>query len=125
MSMIKNLTAALMGVAYVLAGANHFVNPAFYMPMMPPWIPAHSACVAISGIAEMVFGIAVIIPRFRVPAAFGIIALLIAVFPANIHIATANVQLPGFEDMPSWAPWARLPLQGLLIVWAWWYTLED
>jgi uncharacterized membrane protein len=117
-----------MALFYVLAGVMHFVAPPFYLQMMPPWLPAHSLLVQISGVAEIVGGLGLLVPATRVAAAWGIIALLIAVFPANLHIATHGILLQG---LPAWMPpptttanWVRLPLQGLLIAWAWRYTRE-
>jgi len=122
MSTTKRALLYLMGVFYIFAGVMHFVNPGLYMPMMPPYLPAHYALILISGAAEVVLGVAVLIPAYRHLAAWGIIALLIAVFPANLHIALHNVPLGGAtEGLGIWN-WARLPLQAVLIAWAYWYT---
>ena len=122
MSTTKRALLYLMGVFYIFAGVMHFVNPGFYMPMMPPYLPAHYALILISGVAEVVLGVAVLVPAYRHLAAWGIIALLIAVFPANLHIALHNVPLGGAtEGLGIWN-WPRLPLQAVLIAWAYWYT---
>jgi len=108
-----------MGPTYVLAGINHFVNPAFYVAIMPPYVPWHLAMVWISGVFEILLGIGVLVPKTRTLSGWGLIALLIAVFPANLHMALAD---PGTYDAPAWGLWLRLPIQGLLILWAWWVT---
>jgi uncharacterized membrane protein len=111
-----------MGVFYVLAGLAHLVRPDYYLPMMPPWIPAHYELVLLSGVAEIVLGVAVLVPRLRRIAAWGIIALLIAIFPANVHIALHDVPVFGAPHGAGVWNWVRLPFQGVLIAWAWWYT---
>lgn len=101
------------------AGLNHFRTPAFYTKIMPPYLPWHYELVLVSGFAEMLLGFLLLIPSTRMVAAWGIIALLIAVFPANLHMALHPEQFP---DLPKIALWVRLPMQGLLIAWAFWYT---
>lgn len=105
----------------VLAGLNHFVDPDPYVAMMPEALPAHLALVYISGVAEIAGGLGLILPQTRRLAAWGIVLLLLAVFPANINMAINDIPLGG-RDLPSWALWGRLPLQALLIAWAYWYT---
>jgi uncharacterized membrane protein len=112
----------LMGMFYVVAGAIHFLNPGFYLPMMPPYLPLHRELVYLSGLAEMVLGVAVLVPSARRAAAWGIILLLVEVFPANIHIALHDVPVFGAKHGAGIWNWVRLPLQGVLIAWACWYT---
>lgn len=114
MALAKTVLLVLMAAFYVGAGVMHFVKPAFYLAMMPPRLPWPSALVAISGVAEIALGVAVLVPATRVYAAWGLIALLIAVFPANIYAAVA--------ELPGRGGYGRLPVQALLIAWAWWYT---
>lgn len=109
-----------MAIAYVGAGVNHFISPEFYLPMMPPWLPAPEALLAISGLAEILLGVGVLVPMTRRLAAWGVVALLIAVFPANLHMALADV-----HDMPLAFHIVRLPLQAVLVLWAYWYTRAD
>jgi len=109
----------LLGLLFVLAGVNHFINPEFYVRIMPPYLPWHRELVYISGVFEAILGSLLLIPRFTSLAAWGIIALLIAVFPANIHMAINSQHFPEFSPISLWA---RLPLQGVLILWAWWFT---
>jgi uncharacterized membrane protein len=114
-----------MAVFYIFAGLMHFLRPDFYVPMMPPYLPWHGALIFLSGVAELVLGIAVLIPSLRPLAAWGIIALLIAIFPANLHIALHNVAVFGNAEGAGIWNWVRLPLQLVLIWWAWWYTQPD
>lgn len=118
MTVTKAITRCLFGILFVAAGANHFINPGFYIRMMPAYLPWHSELVAISGVAEIVLGAMLLVPRFQVVAAWGLIALLIAVFPANLNMALHPEQ---FSVSPT-ALWLRLPVQALLITWACWYT---
>jgi len=119
MNFIKQVLKWILGTAFIFAGINHFINPDFYLRMIPPFLPAHLFLVYLSGIFEIVFGVLLLVPRFSRLAAFGLIALLIAVFPANIYMAL-NPQL--FSEFSPTALYARLPLQLLLIGWAYWYT---
>ena len=124
MSRTKRVLLWMMGVFYIIAGLNHFRDVGFYLPMMPPYLPLHRELIYFSGVAEIALGVAVLVPALRRLAAWGTIALLIAVFPANLHIAINNVPLGGAaEGLGIWN-WIRLPVQAVLIAWAWWYTEE-
>lgn len=105
-------------VFFVAAGANHFVNPAPYLAMMPAEIPIgwHGALNVVSGTAEILGGLGLILPATRRLAAWGLILLLIAVFPANINMAVNDLPL-GTTRVPAWLLWARLPLQVVMVVW--------
>ncbi len=109
----------LLGAFFVLAGLNHFVNPAFYLRIMPPYLPWHTFLVYLSGFFEIALGLMVVIPKLTRIAAWGLIALLIAVFPANVHMAM-NPNL--YPDINPIILWLRLPLQAVLVAWAYWYT---
>jgi uncharacterized membrane protein len=110
----------LMALLYIAAGINHFVNPGFYEEIMPPWVPLHYEMVLLSGIAEILLGILLLIPRFQRIAAWGIIAMLLVFMTVHLHMLVhADDQ---YADVPVAMLWLRLPLQGLLIFWAWWYT---
>jgi uncharacterized membrane protein len=112
----------LLGVFMILAGVRHFTHPDFYLQLMPPYIPAHKLMVDLSGVAEVVLGIGLLVPHAMISrlSAWGIIALLIAIFPANIHVYLHREEI--FPDVPAALHLIRLPLQGLLILWAWWFT---
>jgi uncharacterized membrane protein len=124
MSTTKRVLLYVMSAFYIFAGVMHFWRPDYYMPMMPPYLPWHRALVYLSGLAEVGLGAAVLIPSLRSLAAWGIILLLIAVFPANVHIALHNVPVFGATEGAGAGNWIRLPLQLVLIAWAWWYTKE-
>jgi uncharacterized membrane protein len=127
MGRTKRVLLWVMAFAYVAAGFNHLVNPAFYVAIMPPELPNPEWLNLIAGLAEIVLGVFVLEPRVRTLAAWGIIALLIAVFPANLWVATQNLGPPDFAPGTGNAAtnWARLPLQALFILWAFWYTRPD
>lgn len=120
--MTKQALLVVTAGFYVLAGINHFVNPDIYLPMMPPYLPWHRALILLSGAAEAGLGLALLVPSIRPAAAWGIIVLLIAIFPANLHIALHDVPLFGNPEGFGVWNWVRLPFQALLIAWAWWYT---
>lgn len=111
-----------MSAFYILAGANHFLNPAFYEPIMPPYLPYHLALIYISGVAESMIGIFLIPKSTRRIAAWLLIILLIIIFPANIQM-TINYWKESNPDM--WISIVRLPIQFILIWWAWVYTKKQ
>lgn len=109
----------LMAGIYILAGLNHFRNPKMYVKIIPNYLPAPKLLNTISGLAETALGILLCIPSYSKLGAWGIILLLLAVFPANIYMLTN--QKASFR-LPKWILWLRLPLQFLLIYWAYLYT---
>lgn len=112
----------VLAMFFVLAGANHFLNPGPYLAMTPPFLPWHEGLIIVSGVAEIAGGLGILISKARRLAGWGLIALLAAVFPANVQVALhgwAGVQIP------QWALWARLPLQGVLIAWVYWVCGND
>ena len=115
---------ALLGLSFffVAAGVNHFLDPGFYVRMMPPALPAHRFLVVVSGVFEIGGGLAVLLPGWRGRAGWFLAALLVAVFPANVYMAM-NPHL--FLDIPAAALLGRLPLQVLFIAWAIWATRPD
>ena len=106
---------------FIIAGSLHFIAPPLYLKIVPPYLPVHLPIVYISGAAEILGGIGLLIPSTRQAAAWGLVALLIAILPANIYMATAHLPAPGIMGQ-SWAQWLRIPLQLPLIYWAWLYT---
>lgn len=118
----------LMGFVYVVAGIMHFVVPELYVQVVPPSLPRPLALVYLSGIAEIVLGVGVVYSRTRRLAAWGIVALLIAVFPANVYMATSGVVIEGVPGGPgdpsALVRWGRLPFQVVFVLWAWCYTRD-
>ncbi len=109
----------VLGLAFVLAGVNHFAMPAVYLKIMPPYLPWHLELVYLSGECEVALGILLLVPKAARLAAWGLIALLIAVFPANVYLYQHQEIFP---KVPPFLHLARLPLQGVLIFWAYLYT---
>lgn len=118
--MLREIGLYVMAVLYIAAGAMHFIQPRFYLRIIPPFLKKwDKAIVSVSGVIEIALGILLFFPGYRAAAAWGVIALLIAVFPANFYhwkSGGAGMKLPG------WALLVRLPLQGVLIAWAYVYT---
>ncbi|MFT3835697.1 MAG: DoxX family protein [Myxococcaceae bacterium] len=116
----KPIIRVVTAIVMTIAGALHFIAPEPYLRMMPSFLPWHEALVAISGVFEMLGGIGLLIPRVRWVAAVGLVALFIAVFPANINMAVNHISLDPAHPIAPWLLWARLPLQFLFIATAWW-----
>jgi uncharacterized membrane protein len=108
----------LLGAAFVLAGTLHFTHTRRYEAIVPPQFPAHRELVYVSGAAEIAGGVGAQIPQTRRAAGIGLVALLLAVYPANVHMAVNPDQIDGLA-MPHWLLWARLPLQFPMMWWAW------
>jgi len=105
-----------LALFFIGAGVNHFVIPGTYKQIVPPGIGDPATLVRVSGVAEIAGGVGVLLPRTRGLAGLGLIALLATVFPANVYMA----RNPGkFKKIPAWALYARLPLQPLMMWWAW------
>ena len=115
---MEKIALYIMAAFFVYAGVSHFTQKYFFMKTMPPYIPYHEAMVILSGIAEIIFGLGLLFEQSRNYAAWGIILLLIAVFPANVYMATSGK----FKKIPQWILWVRLPIQIILIAWAYFYT---
>ncbi len=111
----KSILRIIVASLFVVAGVLHFIRPEFYVKIMPLFLPFPLELVYVSGIFEILGGIGLLIPRLRRVAGYGLIALLIAVFPANIQMLVQNVQKEGFSIF-SWLLILRLPLQILLIL---------
>ena len=115
---MNNLSLYFQALVYIAAGLNHFISPKTYLAIMPPYVPAHELMVNLSGVAEVALGIGLLFPATRSLSAWGLILLLIAVFPANVYMATAE----RFQDISELIRWGRLPFQAVLIWWAYRYT---
>ena len=119
MSLIQTIVRFLFGAFFIVTGVTHFTNEAFFTSIVPPYLPWPVAIVYVSGVAEIALGALLMIPASTALAGWGLIALLIAVFPANLHMAMN----PGLY--PATSPTAlliRLPVQGVLIALAYWFT---
>jgi uncharacterized membrane protein len=111
----------ILSIFFIVAGAMHFVVPGIYVRIVPPHLPSPALIVLISGIAEIAGGLGLLFPLTRRAAAWGLVFLLLAVFPANIYMAVAHLPFSGVWGK-SWLQWLRLPLQFPLIYWTWLYT---
>jgi uncharacterized membrane protein len=125
MQPIKRFALLLLGVGMTGVGLSHFLNPEPFVRIVPAWLPSPAAIVAISGVFEVLGGVGVLVPMTRRFAAWGLVALYIAIFPANVNMALNHIQLTEGGTLPVWAMWARLPLQGVLIAWAAWFTAAE
>lgn len=114
----RKLGRVTLAAVFVGAGVLHFVKPAMYEQIVPPGFGPPRLMVQLSGAAEIAGGVGVLIPRLRRPAGWGLIALLVAVFPANVYMAVAREKFAGVPGAP-WSLYARLPLQFVLIYWTW------
>ena len=124
MKIVKRGLMYLSALAFIAIGIGHFVRPEGFLRIMPDYIPEslHMACVLVSGAAEIAGGVGLLIPRTRRAAAWGLVALLIAVFPANVHMAIHDIPMDdGGEGLGVWA-WVRLPFQLVFIAWTLWAT---
>src|ERR1700722_2024651 len=119
-SMWPTIFRWLAALFFIMAGINHFVMPHFYEPMVPPGIPSPKGMVIVSGIAEIAGGVGLLLPPFRRAAGWGLIALLIAIYPANIYMALNPEK---FHVTPLLL-WLRLPFQFLFFLWVWWVALQ-
>ncbi|TPG62961.1 DoxX family membrane protein [Hymenobacter nivis] len=113
--MLHLVSRYALAAVFVGAGLLHFFKPAPYLRIMPPALPAPLALVYISGFFEVAGGLGLLLGATRWVAALGLVLLLVAVFPANVYMA----QQAGPMGLPAWAAWGRLPLQALLVWWAW------
>ena len=111
----------VLALFFIVAGVNHFLAPSLYLEMMPAWLPAKETANLISGTAEIAGGLGLLIRSLRRSASWGLIALLVAVFPANVHVALQG-HMTGL-DAPPWLLWLRLPFQAVFIAWVWWVGL--
>ena len=122
MSIGKKIALGLLAFGMIAIGTTHFTNPEPFVRIIPAWLPAPLWLVWISGVFEIAGGIGVVIPRTRRIAVWGLIALYVAVFPANLNMAIHEIQLNPQDPIPVWAMWLRLPFQILFIAWAYVFT---
>jgi uncharacterized membrane protein len=116
------LSRSLLSAFFAFTGAMHFVRPRFFEAIVPPAIEAQKKeAVALSGVAEIAGAALLLPPASRRLGRWWLLALLVAVFPANVHMAVNPEQIRGLDmrKFPRWALWARLPLQPLAMIWVW------
>ena len=121
LSFLRAFFKVIFGAFFIFGGFNHFRDPGFYLQMMPPWLPWHLELIYVTGVLEIVLGALFLIPHFTRPAAWGLVGLLIAIFPANVHMALHANHYPEFNHILLWF---RLPLQGVMIAVAWAYAMN-
>jgi uncharacterized membrane protein len=120
----KEIWRLVLAIAISFVGVLHFATPDPFVKIVPPSLPHPLLLVYISGFFEIAGGVGLLVPRVSQAAAWGLILLFIAVFPANINMAINQIDLPGIPDS-SILRWGRLPLQAVLIAWAWWYAKPE
>ncbi len=113
-----------LGASFVIAGVLHFVATELFARIVPPFFPYKIEIVYLSGVFEILGGIALLTLRLRRLSAIFLILLLVAVFPANIYMAIYNVKVGGYMDLPIYQ-WIRLPFQFVLIWLVWWSALSE
>lgn len=118
MKRIKPISKYLLAIFMIVAGTMHFVNSAFFLKIVPPYLPFHRELVVVSGICEILLGALLLIPKCSHLAGWGIMALLVAVFPANVYLYQHQDILPASPIIHL----LRLLLQGVFILWAFWHT---
>ena len=120
----KIITIAIMSAFYIQIGIKHFTDPNWFMPIMPPFLPYHIELIYVSGGFEILFGLMLIFERTRFIAGWGLILLLIAVYPANLYLAF-NTDVQKEMNISSFlASWIRLPLQFVFIALAYWHSIN-
>ena len=113
-TIIKSFLIIISSIFYVIVGIKHFIDPEYFLSIVPPYLPYHLELVYISGLFEILFGLLILFPKYRYYGAIGLILLLIAVFPANIYLAQSKVAQEAIGATQEIATW-RLPIQGVLI----------
>jgi uncharacterized membrane protein len=121
----KNVLRYVLAFAMMFVGVSHFMNPEPFVRIVPAALPAPLVLVYVSGFFELLGGAGLLVARVRRAAAWGLVALYVAVFPANVNMALNHISLSPDHPIPAFALWLRLPLQGVLIAWAWWYTRRE
>ena len=113
-TIIKSFLIIISSIFYVIVGIKHFIEPEYFLSIVPPYLPYHLELVYISGLFEILFGLLILFPKYRYYGAIGLILLLIAVFPANIYLAQSKEAQEAVGATQEIATW-RLPIQGVLI----------
>ena len=119
MARFKLILKFFMAGLYIVVGAQHFLHTAFFMGIMPEYIPIKEPLVLFTGGLEILLGLMLFLPRTTPYAAWGLVAMLIVFMPVHIHMLLNPERFPG---IPEAGLWGRVFLQFILILWAWWYT---
>ena len=115
----KSILIIISSIFYTIVGVKHFIEPDYFLSIIPPYLPFHIELVYISGFFEILFGLIILFPKYRYYGSIGLILLLIAVFPANIYLAQSKEAQEAIGTSQQIAIW-RLPIQGILIWIAYW-----
>jgi uncharacterized membrane protein len=121
--MTKTIFRWILAAFFIATGVSHFRMQGLYIAMIPPWLPQPALLNVIAGVSEILGGIGVLVPSLRCAAGWGLIALLVAVFPANLHVALMG-HMPGYGFSPL-TLWLRLPVQAVLMAWVAWVSLGE
>ena len=113
-TIIKSFLIIISSIFYVIVGIKHFIDLEYFLSIVPPYLPCHLELVYISGLFEVLFGLLILLPKYRYYGAIGLILLLLAVFPANIYLAQSKEAQEAIGATQQIATW-RLPIQGVLI----------
>ena len=113
-TIIKSFLIIISSIFYVIVGIKHFIEPEYFLSIVPPYLPYHLELVYISGLFEILFGLLILFPKYRYYGAIGLILLLVGVFPANIYLAQSKEAQEAIGATQEIATW-RLPIQGVLI----------
>ena len=122
MKTIKSIALYLSVAGYIYVGFLHFIQPDFFLQIMPPYLPFHLPLVYVSGFIEIILGLCLLIKKLRFYVGWGLIILLVAVYPANIYLAFNETPQIALGISPFVASWVRLPLQFVFIGLAYWFT---
>lgn len=122
LELARTVARAFVTLAMVIVGVMHFVNPEPFIRIVPEELPSPRMLVYVSGVFEIALGLAIQIPKIRKLAGWGLVALYVAVFPANINMAVRHIELTPGEPIPPLVAWGRLPFQILFIALAIWVT---
>lgn len=115
---VRDAARLAMATAMVFAGVSHFAAPASFVQLLPEFVPYRDAVILATGVVEVLLGVGLVAPRrWRREVALALVAYLVAVFPANVYVAVAGVEL---EGLGGGSPWLRLPFQAVYIAWAIW-----
>ncbi|AUB40721.1 putative membrane protein [Nostoc flagelliforme CCNUN1] len=121
MNKYKEILRVILAICIIVVGVTHFLVPEEYVKIVPPQLPYPLGLVYLSGFYEILGGIGLLVPPVSQAAAWGLLALFIAVYPANIYMAVNLIKIEHIPNSP-WVHVVRLPFQAVLIAWAWWYT---